>query len=122
MKRAPALRRGSVRSQSGETQQKGKGAGFRYSADLGPGAVGITAGGAAHLAPAALDPDQVHEVAAARAAALVVGLGDDLAVAAVVGVAPAHGTAGRAALPGVVLGLPGKLAVARIEIAADRVA
>src|SRR5437773_3175660 len=84
------------------------------SADLGPGAVGIAAGGAAHGLLATVDVDAMQEVAAARAAAIVVVVGDDLAVASVIGVAPAHRLPRGPALPGVELGLSGKLAVALI--------
>ncbi len=53
---------------------------------------------------------------------LVVGFGDNLAVMVPVGIAPTHGLTGWAALPGVILGLPGKLAVAIVEVLADGVA
>src|SRR5262249_3665773 len=64
----------------------------------------------------------VNEVAATRAATIVIAFGDDLAVAAVVGIAPAHRPSGRAALPGIVFGLAGQLAVARVKVLADGVA
>src|SRR5262245_16393895 len=64
----------------------------------------------------------MDEVAAARPATVVVGLGHDLAVVIPVRIPPAHWSAGRAALPRVELGLPGQLAVARVEVLADGVA
>src|SRR5262245_61744945 len=92
------------------------------SANLGPGAVGVAAGGAAHGPRPAVDVDPVHEVAAVHGAALVRGFRDHLAIAAVVGIAPVHRFAGVPSLPGLVLGLPSKLAIALIERAADLVA
>src|SRR5437016_11958737 len=92
------------------------------SGDLGPGAVGVAAGGAAHGLRTAVDPNTMHEVAALRTAAVVIVLDDDLAVTAVVRIAPAHRLARRPAIPGVELGLAGELAVTLIERATDLVA
>src|SRR5262245_14394937 len=97
-------------------------ASYPRSAHLGPGAVGVAAGGATHGLRTSVDVDAMHEVAATRAAPLVVVLGDHLAVAAVVRIAPADRTARRPTLPGVELGLAGELAVAHVERAADLVA
>jgi hypothetical protein len=61
----------------------------------------------------------VHEVAATGATAIVIVVGDNLTVAAVIWIAPAYGTTGRAALPGVHLRLLRKLTVSLIEGTAD---
>src|SRR6516225_3443710 len=92
------------------------------SGDLTPGSVWIPACRAAHLLRAAVDPHPMYEVATAHTATVIVVLGDDLAVAAVVGIAPAHRPARGAALPGIHLGLLGELPVAHIELATNLVA
>src|SRR5581483_2659718 len=92
------------------------------SADLGPGAVGIAAGSAAHGLRSTVDVHAVGEVAATGGAAVVEVLDNHLAVAPVARIAPAHWLARGPALPGVVLGLARELAITRIERAADLVA
>jgi len=64
----------------------------------------------------------MNEVAASLKPAIIIVLDDDFAVAAVVRVSPSNRLARRPALPRVVLGLTGKLAVTLVEVAADLVA
>src|SRR5262245_13794844 len=61
-------------------------------------------------------------VAAVERAAAIGLLGDHLAVAPIVGLAPAYRSPGLPAFPGIVFGWLGQLAIARIERAADFVA
>src|SRR5262245_10559827 len=61
-------------------------------------------------------------VAAVERAAAVGLLRDHLAVAPIVGIAPAHRTPGLPAFPGIVFGLLGQLTITRVERAADLVA
>src|SRR5581483_10147040 len=92
------------------------------SADLGPGAVGIAAGSAAHGLRSTVDVDAMNEIAAAGGPAIVEVLDNHLAVAPVARIAPAHWLARGPALPGIELGLARELAITRIERAADLVA
>src|SRR5262249_44468750 len=94
----------------------------RRLGDLGPGTVGIATGGPAHGLWATVNPDSMHKIATAVAAAVIVILGNDFAVAPIIRIAPTHRPARRASLPGIHFGLLGQLAIALVERAADFVA
>src|SRR6185295_5627113 len=84
-----------------------------------PGSVRIAAGGGAGDLRPAVDIDGVAVVAAAHAAALVIGAGNDSAVAA--GLAPPAGRLARLAVfERLHFGRSGALAVALVETGADR--
>src|SRR5215510_5879004 len=87
-----------------------------------PGSVRIAAGRTPHRLRPTIDIDLVDIVAAVDRTAAIGLLRDHLAVAPIVGIAPAHRTPGLPAFPGIVFGLLGKLAIARVERATDLIA
>ncbi|CAN1725123.1 protein of unknown function [Hyphomicrobium sp. 1Nfss2.1] len=87
--------------------------------DVRPGAVAVAAGGAAHGAWATVDIDGVGVVAAVELGTLIGAPGGDIAIAAVVGVAPAAWTVGLAFLQSRVFGLFGEAAILLVHRAAN---
>src|SRR5262249_20309398 len=101
-----AMREGRAGVSSSWVPRHAPACGPTRSGHLRPSAVGVAAGGAAHGLRPTVDPDAMHEVTALCAATVVIVLGDDFPVAAIVGITPAHRLTWRPTLPSVVFGLP----------------